>query len=276
MNIKSLFRNTALRIIKSTLCLLDKDHREKNVISDDNLKKFTHHKDVNFGSDNGTAVSAVRTVPYEAWEVKTTTKTLVAADKHRVMVDGIEPVWVRDLKPGVLLMTDTGLEQVTSVRNLGVSTHMYCLEVNGDPMDPRNHTFYTDGILSHNTTTAAAYLLWAAMFMPDTKILVVANKFSAAMEIMDRVRYSYEECPDYIRAGVVEYNKGTITFDNGSKITARATTADAGRGLSITMLYCLGGETTVTVRDTTSGVIKNITLEELYAEMENEELISLD
>lgn len=87
------------------------------------------------------------------------------------------------------------------------------------------------------TTTAGAYLLWLAMFRPDTQILIAANKFSQAMEIMDRIRYSYEECPNFIRAGVVEYNKGTITFDNGSRITARATTPDAGRGLSITLLY---------------------------------------
>jgi hypothetical protein len=82
-----------------------------------------------------------------------------------------------------------------------------------------------------------AFLLWLAMFRPDTQILIAANKFSQAMEIMDRIRYSYEECPNFIRAGVVEYNKGTITFDNGSRITARATTPDAGRGLSITCLY---------------------------------------
>lgn len=87
------------------------------------------------------------------------------------------------------------------------------------------------------TTTAAAYLLWRAMFVPDTQILIAANKFVQAMEIMDRIRYGYEECPNYIRGGVVEYNKGTIKFDNGSRITARATTSDAGRGLSITMLY---------------------------------------
>jgi hypothetical protein len=87
------------------------------------------------------------------------------------------------------------------------------------------------------TTTAAAYLLWRAMFVPDTQILIAANKFVQAMEIMDRIRYGYEECPNYIRAGVTEYNKGTITFDNGSRITARATTSDAGRGLSITLLY---------------------------------------
>jgi hypothetical protein len=88
------------------------------------------------------------------------------------------------------------------------------------------------------TTCAAAYLLWKAMFTPDTTILITANKLSQALEIMDRVRYAYENLPDYIRAGITEYNKGTVTFDNGSKITSRATSSDAGRGLSITLLYC--------------------------------------
>ncbi|MFP5434937.1 MAG: terminase large subunit domain-containing protein, partial [Alphaproteobacteria bacterium] len=90
---------------------------------------------------------------------------------------------------------------------------------------------------THNTTTAAAYLLWKAMFTPDCTILICANKLNQALEIMDRVRYAYENLPDHIRAGVTEYNKGTVKFDNGSKITARATTADAGRGLSISLLY---------------------------------------
>lgn len=88
------------------------------------------------------------------------------------------------------------------------------------------------------TTCAAAYLLWRAMFSPDTTILIVANKYVQALEIMDRVRYAYENLPDYIRAGVIEYNKGTVAFDNGSKIISRATSGDAGRGLSITLLYC--------------------------------------
>lgn len=88
------------------------------------------------------------------------------------------------------------------------------------------------------TTCAAAYLLWKAMFTPDSTILIVANKFVQALEIMDRIRYGYEQLPNHIRAGVVEYNKGTIAFDNGSKIVSRATSGDAGRGLAITLLYC--------------------------------------
>ena len=44
-------------------------------------------------------------------------------------------------------------------------------------------------------------------------------------------------CPDHIRAGVTNYNKGSIEFDNGSRIIAQATTENTGRGLSISLLY---------------------------------------
>jgi hypothetical protein len=87
------------------------------------------------------------------------------------------------------------------------------------------------------TTCAAGFLLWKAMFTPDTQILIVANKFVQALEIMDRIKFAYENLPDHIRAGVNEYNKSTVTFDNGSKIVSRATSKDAGRGLSVTLLY---------------------------------------
>jgi hypothetical protein len=88
------------------------------------------------------------------------------------------------------------------------------------------------------TTVAAAFLLWKAMFVPNFKILIVANTYKQALEIMDRVRFAYENLPDFIRCGATEYNKGTVTFDNGSQITSRATGPNSTRGLSISMLYC--------------------------------------
>src|SRR6056300_363447 len=88
------------------------------------------------------------------------------------------------------------------------------------------------------STTAAAYLLWYAMFKPDSTILVAAHKYAGAQEIMQRVRYIYEACPDHIRAGVTSYINGSIEFDNGSRIVAQTTTENTGRGMSITLLYC--------------------------------------
>ena len=91
---------------------------------------------------------------------------------------------------------------------------------------------------SGKTTTAACYLLWYAMFHPDQTILIAAHKYTGAQEIMQRIRYGYELCPDYVRAGVVNYNKGSMEFENGSRIVSATTTGNTGRGMSISLLYC--------------------------------------
>jgi hypothetical protein len=91
---------------------------------------------------------------------------------------------------------------------------------------------------SGKTTCAAGYLLWYAMFHPDQTVLVAAHKYTGAQEIMQRIRYGYELCPDYIRAGVTSYNKGSIEFENGSRIVSQTTTGTTGRGMSISLLYC--------------------------------------
>ena len=88
------------------------------------------------------------------------------------------------------------------------------------------------------TTCAAIYLTWYAMFNADQTILIAAHKYQGAQEIMQRLRYVYELCPDHIRAGVTSYNKQSIEFENGSRIVAQTTTDNTGRGMSISLLYC--------------------------------------
>jgi hypothetical protein len=90
---------------------------------------------------------------------------------------------------------------------------------------------------SGKTTSAAGYLLWYAMFIPDSTILIAAHKFAGSQEIMQRIRYAYENCPDHIRCGMVTYNKGSLEFENGSRIVSTTTTENTGRGMSITVLY---------------------------------------
>ena len=87
------------------------------------------------------------------------------------------------------------------------------------------------------STSAAGYLLWYAMFVADSTILIAAHKYTGSQEIMQRIRYAYESVPDYIRAGAVSYNKGSIDFDNGSRIVSATTTENTGRGMSISLLY---------------------------------------
>lgn len=109
-----------------------------------------------------------------------------------------------------------------------------------DLVDVYHNNRYSISMLARQTgksTCAAGYLLWYAMFVPDSVVLVAAHKYSGAQEIMQRVRFAYETLPDYIRAGVTSYNKGSLEFDNGSRIIAQATTENTGRGLSISLAY---------------------------------------
>ncbi len=87
------------------------------------------------------------------------------------------------------------------------------------------------------STCAAGYLLWYAMFVPDSTILIAAHKYTGSQEIMQRVRFMYENLPEWIKAGATSYNKGSIDFDNGSRIVSATTTENTGRGMSITLVY---------------------------------------
>lgn len=87
------------------------------------------------------------------------------------------------------------------------------------------------------TTTSSAYILWYTQFNNDKSVLIAANKQNQATEIMDRIKFAYEELPHWLKCGVITYNKQHVDFDNGSRIISRATTANASRGLSISLLY---------------------------------------
>jgi hypothetical protein len=118
------------------------------------------------------------------------------------------------------------------------------------------------------TSVAAGYILWKAMFVPDSTILIVANKYLQALEVMQRIHFCYENLPNHIRDAACDYLKGSIGFSNGSRIESRATSSDAGRGLAVSLLYCLAGDTKVTIRDKLTGEINEVSLAELHAKLE--------
>ncbi len=87
------------------------------------------------------------------------------------------------------------------------------------------------------TQTISMYLLWYAMFHKDKLVVIASKNNGHAMEIMDRIRYAYEEMPNWLKAGCKYYNKHSIEFDNGSRIKSEATTEKTGRGLAVAKLY---------------------------------------
>ena len=87
------------------------------------------------------------------------------------------------------------------------------------------------------TTTAVAVILQFILFNEHKTVALLANKGDAAREILDRIKIAYEALPQWMQQGVVEWNKGSVTFENGCKIIAAATSSSAIRGKSVSFLY---------------------------------------
>jgi len=87
------------------------------------------------------------------------------------------------------------------------------------------------------TTTVAAVLLWYTMFHEDFSIAILAHKSAQSREILGRIQLAYEHLPRWLQLGIVEWNKGNIELENGSKMLAASTSASAIRGGSFNLIY---------------------------------------
>lgn len=87
------------------------------------------------------------------------------------------------------------------------------------------------------STTVISYLLHYALFNPDVRVAILANKQQTAYELLHRLKIAYEHLPNWLQQGVEEWNKGSIDLENGSKIIASATSSSAVRGGSFNMIF---------------------------------------
>lgn len=87
------------------------------------------------------------------------------------------------------------------------------------------------------TTTAVCLILHYILFNDHKLVALLANKGDAAREILDRIKTAYEALPKWLQQGVIEWNKGSVEFENGCKVLAGATSSSAIRGKSVSFLY---------------------------------------
>ncbi len=86
------------------------------------------------------------------------------------------------------------------------------------------------------TTSYCIFAAWMVCFNYDKKILILANKFNTALEIMDRIKLAFELLPKWLKPGIKEWNKGKIVLTNGCSIEGSATSSDAARSKSCNVL----------------------------------------
>ena len=196
----------------------------------------------------------LETKPMPMWSVDTLTHHLEAADKHIVMTDNGD-AFMDELQPGMRLLTDRGPEPVLSIDNL--KREESCVDfILGDD----SHVYYADGVLSHNTTTSMAFLLHQAITRGHIRIAILANKLSTATEILDRLKFAYENLPWFLQVGIETWNKQTVKLGNGTEIIAAATSSSSIRGKSIN---CLAGDTRITIQHD-DNTVESIALQDLY------------
>lgn len=181
-------------------------------------------------TDKGWAdvVSSNKTIEYRRFKLVTESgKFLDCADDHIIFTRENEEIFAKDCL-GHHVHTIDGLEVVTDVIDTGIDENMYDLSV-----DSEDHRYYTNGILSHNSTVAAGYIAWLVLFSKEKKTAcVLANKLTTAKEIFGRIQFIIEHCPKWMQRGVKEWSKLSLKFDNESTVFCAATSPSAIRGVS--------------------------------------------
>lgn len=94
-----------------------------------------------------------------------------------------------------------------------------------------------EGRQQGKTVTSAACILHYTIFEEDKTVAIMANKSSAAREVLNRYQIMYENLPIWMQQGVKTWNKGDVELENNSKVLTAATTAAAIRGKSVNWLY---------------------------------------
>ena len=94
-----------------------------------------------------------------------------------------------------------------------------------------------EGRQQGKTVTSAACILHYTIFQEDKTVAIMANKSSAAREVLNRYQIMFENLPIWMQQGVKTWNKGDVELENNSKVLTAATTAAAIRGKSVNWLY---------------------------------------
>lgn len=174
-----------------------------------------------------------KTIPFQHYKIITETgKFLVAADNHILFDKDFNEVFLKDIIPNSSkIITRDGEELVIELIISEEFSEMFDVTVNDN-----NHRFYSNGILSHNSSIIAGYISWYILFNELKTAAILGNKQDIAVEIFGRVQFIIENLPPWLQQGIKEWNKKSLVLENGSKCFAASTSASAVRGKSINLL----------------------------------------
>jgi len=86
------------------------------------------------------------------------------------------------------------------------------------------------------STLSAAYSLWLMLFQNDKNVLVIATTKDTAKNLITKTRVMYDGLPVWLKTQIIENNKLSLIFKNGSQIKAIASNESAGRSEALSLL----------------------------------------
>ena len=87
------------------------------------------------------------------------------------------------------------------------------------------------------STIVTSYLLWYVLFKANVNVAILANKAATSREMLQRLQLSYENLPKWLQQGILQWNRGSLELENGSKIMAASTSSSAVRGMSFNIIF---------------------------------------
>jgi hypothetical protein len=87
-----------------------------------------------------------------------------------------------------------------------------------------------------STVVVCGYFLWYILFHTDIAVAILANKEATAIELLRRLKQSYELLPRFLKQGVVKWDQKLIMLANNSRVRAESTSASAVRGDSFNII----------------------------------------
>jgi phage terminase large subunit-like protein len=121
------------------------------------------------------------------------------------------------------------------------------------------------------STITAAYSLWMAIFHRERNILVIATKLDVAKNFLRKVRANFDGLPDWlVLPSIVGNSTKYLQFSNGSQIKAIATSQDAARSESLSLVIldeCVSYNTNIKIRNKLTNEEMCITISELYEQL---------
>jgi len=83
---------------------------------------------------------------------------------------------------------------------------------------------------SGKSVSTICFLLWYLLFNPSKSVALLANKGATARMLLARIQLAYYNLPKWLQQGIVDWNKGSFSLENGSRIVAASTSSDSIRG----------------------------------------------